>query len=127
MTKRQKMQGLKRLTAAKLLAERTRYAQYLAKEDRLRRNLEQLVKDRHRKSPPAGHLDPAFAAGADVRWHQWVDARRTVINTELARVLALKSESQRSLQRAFGKDQALDTLLRNQRDALATRRRLTGP
>ena len=85
-----------------------------AREKRLRDNLAQLVQEKRRTIERDVPDDAARAAGADIRWHRWVDERRAIINIELAQVLSEKLECQRSLARAFGRDQAVATLLDKQ-------------
>jgi hypothetical protein len=110
MTKAQQLRTLKKLADAHLMAVRARYANLSNQEDRLCENLAQLAKDKNRTGNRDHKDDPALVAGVDVLWHKWVDQRRGVINIELARVRAAKSECQRHLRQAFGKDHALGSL-----------------
>lgn len=104
--------GLARLTALEFHATQTRFAEIAQREARLRQNLTQL--SQHKVSAPHAALnmhEAAFAADANVRWQQWVDQRRAVINTELAQVLALKENYRVRLATAFGRDQAAQAMV----------------
>ena len=108
------MRTLKTLTAVQLASIQSAYSVLTGKEMRLRGNLAQLVKDKQQTAERNNPDDAAHIAGAEIRWHKWVDERRAKINVELAQVLSQKLECQRKLRRAFGKDQALDALLKQQ-------------
>jgi hypothetical protein len=56
--------------------------------------------------------DPAARAGADVRWHQWIDRRRSQLNLELARTLVQVDAARQSLRQAHGRHQATAELAR---------------
>jgi hypothetical protein len=104
--------GLAQLTDIALHAAQAKMAEIVAREMGLRDNLSQLVE--HQETParaPVTMVDAAFAADANVRWQQWVDQRRTVINTELAQVLALKANCRTDLAKAFGRNQAAQALI----------------
>ena len=105
---------LKTLTAVQFVAAQSTSASLAAREKGLRDNLAQLVQEKRRTIERDVPDDAARAAGADIRWHRWVDERRAIINIELAQVLSEKLECQRSLARAFGRDQAVATLLDKQ-------------
>lgn len=121
MSELKRMRALKMLTAAQFSRVQSQLAGLTAKENRLRDNLAQLVNDKRKTAERSDLSDVARAAGADIRWHKWVDERRAVINIELAQVLSRKLECQRKLRRAFGKDQALDVLVQKQQVLLVRR------
>ncbi|MCG3269103.1 hypothetical protein [Yoonia sp. I 8.24] len=105
-------QGLAQLTDIALQAAHVKMAAIVARETGLRENLAQLaIHDEKPKQVPVTMADAAFAADATVRWQQWVDQRRTTINTELAQVMALKEHCRVDLARAFGRDQAAKALV----------------
>ena len=102
---------LQKLTALKLDVAHSEMSLLWTKEAALRSNLDQLVQTRCAQSQaPRAPYEAALIAGADIRWHRWVDQRRAVINHELAQVLAQKAVSRIKLQKAFGKDQAAQHL-----------------
>lgn len=80
------------------------------KERALRLNLDQLINDRNTSAHAL--KDGAFAsvAVADIRWQQWVEQRRAVINTELATVLAKQIELRVQLKKAFAKKLAAEAI-----------------
>lgn len=102
---------LQHMTGLKFRATQSEMATLRAREAALRRNLEHLVQTRRTQAQaPRAADDAALVAGADIRWHRWVDQRRAVINHELAQVLAQKAACRVRLQKAFGKDQAAQAL-----------------
>lgn len=78
--------------------------------------LQQQLAELSRRSTAHTSLDSlAVQAGADVRWQVWADRRREEINLEMARLRAMKEEARHALRKAFGKDQAMQHLLRKQK------------
>jgi hypothetical protein len=122
-----RMRALKLLTQTQLAGVQSQFASLSTKENRLRNNLAQLVKEKRQTAERSDHGDVARAAGADIRWHKWVDARRAIINTELAQVLGQKLECQQKLRRAFGKDQALDAIIQQQNKLVIARQNRRQP
>ena len=116
---------LAELTGGHFRAAQAEFAGLLERETRLRQNLSQLIENRQSRvaqSPQPG--DVALIAGADMRWQQWVDQRRAVINGELARVMAMKESCRAKLKLAFGRDQATKALQKRAAQArLQTSRR----
>ncbi|HEV8034698.1 hypothetical protein [Yoonia sp.] len=108
-----RIKALVQVSALRFQADQARLAQLLAKERDLRKNLQDLVRQRNARAASATRADdPATIAGADVQWHAWVDQRRKTINTELAQLLAQKSDCLARVQRSFGQDQAAQELLK---------------
>ena len=106
-------QGLAQLTALEFRSARAEMAQLAQREARLRQNLDQLLNSKQERAATTMlPTEAAFAAGARVRWLQWVDQRRAVINTELAQVMALKEGCRTKLNQAFGRDQAVQALVK---------------
>ena len=122
-----RMKGLVDLSGLSYRAAQARMAELLAREADLRRNLMQLTESRSAQAQaPRESNEAALVAGADIRWHNWVDQRRALINTELAQVLALQESCRAVLTRAFGRDQVAQSLLRQTLKAdLAKRLRKT--
>ena len=113
MPDRKKLDALSRLAAAEFRAKQAEFASILAHEAQLRENLAQLMASRNTRSAARPSLgDAALNAGADMRWLQWVDQRRAAINVELARVMVKKESFKIQLQRAFGRNQAAEALIR---------------
>jgi len=114
MTNKTDINGLVILSGLGFRAAQGEMATLLGKETALRQNLEQLTLSRQNQAQASRQSDdPALISGADIRWHRWVDKRRTTINTELAQILAEKEICRTRLARAFGRDQAAQALLKN--------------
>ncbi|SFR51839.1 hypothetical protein SAMN04488005_2478 [Yoonia tamlensis] len=112
MTRIKQAKALAELTSISLHAAQAKMAALVTRETGLRENLAQLVQQRDQPGfAPGSMVDAALAAGANVRWQHWVDQRRRVINTELAQVLALKSQYHAQLGQAFGRDQAAKSVI----------------
>lgn len=106
------MKGLVELSGVSYRAAQARLAELLAREADLRRNLTQLTESRSAQvHAPRAPDEAALVAGADIRWHHWVDQRRATINMELAQVLALQENCRFALKKAFGRDQVAQSLL----------------
>lgn len=66
------------------------------------------------RSQTKHQLDPATKAGADLRWMAWAEARRKAINLELAKAMGEREAMREALQRAFGRVQAVEALIKMQ-------------
>lgn len=107
-----RLRGLAEIAGTAHRAAQADLARLMQKETDLRRNLAQLTESKAALADaPRTPDDAALIAGADMRWHRWVDQRRATINTELAQVRARKDYYQSKLRFAFGKDQAAQALL----------------
>lgn len=122
-----RLAGLVQLTGAQFRAVEAEMTALQQQEAQLRNSLAQLMKRRQTSSvSTCASETAAMIAGSDVRWQQWVDQRRAVINAELAKVLVAKEKCRSRLQRAFGRDQATQALrnrIEKQQQAVALRRR----
>ena len=121
------LEDLVQITGVALRAQQAELVAIQRHEEDLRLNLAQLTasKSTQAQSNRASD-DAALVAGADMRWHLWVDQRRALINAELARVLAQKENCREKLKRAFGRDQAAVALKvrhASTRETLKRRRR----
>lgn len=118
-----RMKGLVDLSGLSFRAAQARMAELLTREAALRRNLAQLTESRAAQAQaPRASDEAALIAGADIRWHHWVDQRRATINTELAQVLALQENCRVALTKAFGRDQVAQSLLQQTRQLSLTKR-----
>ncbi len=107
-----KLMRLHALTETQFLAVQTEMSELSRQEQQLRENLAALSKSvTSRAALLEVNDDPARIAGADIRWHRWVDQRKTTINTQLANLLARQEHCRARLQEAFGKTQVADKLL----------------
>ena len=113
MDRIQQSRELAQLTALELGATQAKFAKIAQREAHLRQNLAQLSQQKYDRSGASVNMqEAACAAEATVRWQQWVDQRRAVINTELAQVLALKENWRAHLTKAYGRDQAAQTVIK---------------
>jgi hypothetical protein len=104
---------LAKLTALEFNVAQAKFSDISRREGDLRQNLAQLLQHKRAISSDTTNLQTtAFDEGANVRWQQWVDQRRAVINTELAQVLALKENCRANLARAYGRDQAAQAVIK---------------
>jgi hypothetical protein len=117
-----RLAALETLTKVRFAAAQATFARHMRAEVKLRDNLAQLIKHRMTVFEPKPQGDAASIAQAEISWHKWVDQRRTIVNTELAQVVAERLESQRKLRRAFGKDQAVAALIKEQKKAASRQR-----
>ncbi|MEO0918761.1 MAG: hypothetical protein AAFY31_17585 [Pseudomonadota bacterium] len=108
----EQLKGLADIAGLAYRAAQADMARITQKEADLRRNLAQLTESKASLArTPRPSDDAAMIAGADIRWHRWVDQRRAAINAELAQVRASKDYYQSKLRLAFGKDQVASALL----------------
>lgn len=118
---------LKDVMSAKLLAEQAKLDRLHREEQALRKQLADLVQDRNETAHQTrGPGDAALQAGADVRWHRWIDARRGHLNQELALLIAKRERQLQMVRKAFGRNEAVDALRASvlAKDRLAKTRRL---
>lgn len=111
MTMKRDLAQLSRLTAAALLAAQSEMAAAKAREAELREKLKSLDVSRSARAVSTlDQVDTALIAGADSQWLTWVEQRRRLINTELARCLVTQDHCQQRVRQTFGRDQALIAL-----------------
>ncbi len=111
MIDRKKLAKLRELSGLRYRAAQAEMMALLRREEGLRENYAQLTQSK--QSQALAHRAPddaALAAGADIRWRQWVDQRRATINAELAQLLVQKEARKQKLKAAFGQDQAVNGL-----------------
>lgn len=109
-------------------AAQARYNSLRNEEAALRQQISTLLSDRHdATSDQRSAQDTAFAAGADLRWHRWIESRIAQINTALASNRAAQLRARADLKTAFGREMALKALLKQdiaaERQALVRRAR----
>lgn len=107
---------LRTLTEAKWNAEQAKLAKLLQREAEVAQQMSDLVVDRGRSSQaPRVAGDAALRAGADVRWHRWIDSRRELLGQELAQIRAQKEYQISALRVAFGRHQVVERLMNKAR------------
>ncbi|MEL6839622.1 MAG: hypothetical protein AAFP85_10040 [Pseudomonadota bacterium] len=120
----ERLEGLTQIAGLAFRAAQAEMATLARREADLRRNLAQLTESKSTLARSARRSDEAaLIAGADMRWHQWVDQRRATINAELAQVFALMENCREKLRQAYGKDQAAEALFEHALLGARTRRR----
>ncbi len=106
------LSGLLRLSEASFASEQAKLGALQRDEVAIRTQLRDLIKSRdHAATQPRAKDEAALRAGADMRWHRWIDTRRTTLNQELAQVIARRQLQFEKVKRAFGRKQALEKLL----------------
>ncbi len=109
------LQQLALLTELLFQREAEQIRPLIAQEQGCRRRLAQLDEaaaeaDRHYAADPR-----LRASGAEIAWKSWEAGTRSRLNVELARAVALRRHATERLQRAFGRDQAMQALLQTTR------------
>lgn len=106
-----RLSRLRAITQLRYTSLQTEMADIAQKEAGLEENLAHLVAARtSRNAAVLDQSDTALIAGADIRWHRWMEERRGVINAELAQIRARKAGCAARLQQAFAQDQAVLSL-----------------
>lgn len=108
--KRHEIKSLLTLAEVAFAAEQAKLAHLNRQECALRDQLTNLVADRNEQAREGPSDSPAKRAGADVRWHRWIDTRRETLNRELAQILARRTRVVADVRRSFGKKEALAAL-----------------
>lgn len=102
---------LARLTAAVFGAAEARLAALRRDEATLRTRLQDLDAARTARAREAQATDVTVCAGVDLRWEDWIEARRRALNAELARTLARAEIARDALRQAFGRKIAAEEIV----------------
>lgn len=105
----ERLQRLLPVAKAKYEAEFAQVRHLIAAEGRYRTQLarlDALAKDVRQQSLTPG---PMQVLGADVLFQKTLDHNRSLLNAELAKVLALKLQAMGKVRRAFGRKHAIET------------------
>lgn len=112
-----------------LLVAQARYDQQrqalmsvVQKENAIRAELARIAGLDQSSGPSEQVIGEMRAIGADMLWHAWLGRSKTSLNQELARTLARKNIEQTQVRRAFGKVEALKTLIGAEKTKIAKRR-----
>ena len=97
------------LAETRFAAVQAQLAALTRQETALREQLASLARDRAEQSGRDA-ADAAVRAGADVRWHRWIDSRRLLLNQELAQLRARRLRQVKVVKAAFGRKEALVAL-----------------
>lgn len=114
MTVARELTALAQVAGLAYAVREARMVALRTQEARLRGLLETLEQARRDSAARADTGDdPARRAGADLRWHRWIDRRRMTLNVELARVLAGIATLRQALLRDFGRKEAISELAKD--------------
>ncbi len=110
--KTEQLRDLLQVAEVAFAAEQAKLAQLSRAETELRDQLSSLASSRQSRIEGAGaQATPAARAGAEVRWHRWIDTRREALNRELAQNLAKRAKLIAAVRLAFGRKEALTALV----------------
>ena len=102
---------LSQVTDAARQAAELRFAGITRQEQDIADQLAALDSARKGRAAEAGGTpDIAFSAGADLRWHRWIDGRKEELNRQLARLRAERMRARDELRQAFGRARVVATL-----------------
>ena len=102
------MRELQQVTLTVYTAAQANMASLTRRESEIKSQLAGLVETRVAAANRVqSEPDAAMIAGADLRWHRWIDQRRAILNSELAQLRASKAAVQKRLQKAFGRHEAV--------------------
>jgi len=108
------LRALQHLTGMVLDVERMKLQQIALAEQKLGKQISELDNEKEKrvaKLSARGGTDTALLAGADMRWHSWIQQQKRVLNTRRAALLAKQEEQRLKAQKAFGKNEAVRNLL----------------
>lgn len=103
------------LTETMFQREFSKIREILKEETVLRQSLVQL--DAQSKTAEINHAQDCTmkTVGADILWQAWVSNTRRQLNIELAQILARKIEAMVHVRKAFGRKEAVKSLIRTAR------------
>lgn len=91
--------------------QRQAFVKIVQRENALRAELARISGLDQTSRLPEHGLKEMQAIGADSLWRAWLGRAKISLNQELARTLARKGQEQAQVRRAFGKVEALQTLI----------------
>ncbi len=108
MNKLEKIQRLQKISKAVELAAQANLSNEMRREQDLRTALDRLSESRTARTHFLEQCtDTALVAGADGPWRTWIEQRRALINSELARCLARQAVLREKASLAFGRCQSV--------------------
>lgn len=119
---RARLSDLSKVTEAAFQKEYQKLHPVLQEEARVMQQLARLDSQLAQVRSESTQSDGYRVTGTDVLWHRWESATRRQLNTELARLRSRKLEAMDGLRRAFGRKQAVETLIKQARDKAKQRR-----
>lgn len=116
------LEKLLSVTEAHYLREFSKVRDILAEEGRVRHGLAQLDEQKARAHADFADGLALRSLGGDVLWQTWAARTRTILNTELAQILTRKEAVMGQVRLAFGRREAVQAMLTEQRKAAAQSR-----
>ena len=113
------LENLRNATQALYLEAHSKVARILAKEAAVRNGLARLEEQNRGAGEPTNGVDSMQMIGADLLWNAWQYQTRQRLNVELAQIRAQRMELMDGVRLAFGRDQAILTLVEQQKTELA--------
>ncbi|WP_457647671.1 hypothetical protein [Profundibacter sp.] len=106
--------ALRHLTGLVLDAEKMKLQQIIKAEQDLAEQVTELDRKSNKRAAQLlakGGIDTALLAGADLRWQNWAQQQKRLLNTRRSAILAKKEEQRLKAQKAFGQAEAVGRLL----------------
>ena len=113
MKQRKKLDQLARIINTEFHIVQLELAKLRQRETELREALRSLSASLQTRSL-LQETDTSLVGGADINWQAWVEQRRRLINRELALCLVEQEKARESAQKAFGREQAVKSLIKRQ-------------
>ena len=117
-----KLEQLLRVTEAHYQREFAMVKDILAKEGSIRRALAQLDEQKTQAHSDLANGMMMQSMGAEILWQTWAAKTRTTLNIELAQVLARKETVMDQVRKAFGRREAVKTMLKAEQKNAAKRK-----
>ncbi len=117
-----KLEQLLSVTEAHYQREFALVQDILAKEGNIRRALAQLDEQKSRAHSDLANGMMMQSMGAEILWQTWAARTRTTLNIELAQVLARKETVMDQVRQAFGRREAVRTMLKTEKENAAKRK-----
>lgn len=115
--------ALETLTEAIFRAEHERVRDLNQREAEIRRSLSGLDQARRNaRDLPQELLAPLRQIGGEILWQGWVGQQRATLNRQLARCLAQKATRMAKLRHAYGRNLAVQEMLRAETSTLRSAR-----
>ncbi|MGB3245613.1 MAG: hypothetical protein WBB25_13845 [Sulfitobacter sp.] len=103
MSRERDLDDLLQITRARYQHRQQSFAKVIAEESRLRNELTRLDEMNRSTETPQTAQTEMRAIGADVIWLAWLGRAKSALNSQLARVLAVKENHLSEVRRAYGK------------------------
>ncbi len=117
-----KLEQLLSVTEAHYQFEFAMVKDILAKEGSIRRALAQLDEQKTQAHSDLANGMMMQSMGAEILWQTWAANSRTTLNIELAQVLARKETVMDQVRKAFGRREAVKTMLKAEQKNAAKRK-----